>query len=93
MEENKLDKAIAVAGWWAKNKNRIYGVGLLIFGALGGNIDRIDEFLPKSDVPAIEARLDAAETNINTLFRAVEDLSHKSEPTEVTHETGFKVEK
>ena len=53
--------------WYIKYKQQIYGIVIFIFGALGGNVDRVTEFLPKSlDATEVNTRLDKLElTNIS----------------------------
>jgi len=43
-EEVDVGKAVT---FWQKNRNKIYGVILFAVGLFGGNIDRVEGWLPK----------------------------------------------
>lgn len=57
--------------FWQKNKERLWAVGLLVFGAFGGNVDRLYSNLPdvygvaqlKADVKALDVRVSTLEGN------------------------------
>ena len=55
---------------WIRYKTQIFGVIVLIVGALGGNVDRLYEFLPNTtvinkDITDLQNRVTALEVKIN----------------------------
>lgn len=66
--ENKL----TLSEWWVQNKRWVWPTLLFIFGLLGGNVDRANDFIPTSpDVNQTNKRLDDVEGTLNTLVKAV----------------------
>jgi hypothetical protein len=70
-EKNKFEQLTVpeALSWWSKNKNLIWGGILVIATLLGGNVDRIDSFVPDglgkdSRVDEVIVRVDRLEDRI-----------------------------
>jgi hypothetical protein len=70
MQEEKTQTQVQ---WW-KNKAVWRGLLLVVLGATGGNIDRVDEFLPDT---ALVGRVDKLEVRVTNLENTMNDQLSK----------------
>lgn len=70
------DTVMKVNGsWWEKNKQYVYYVVWAVVGLFGGNVDRVEEFLPDSFVnsncPCVKCESEAPDDLDNDGFADV----------------------
>ena len=75
IEEIKLNEVdpSKVISWWAKNRQKVYAVVILIVGLLGGNVDRLSE---------IVSSMYPENPQIQLLTDRVDDLNNRVEVLE-----------
>ena len=69
---------------WAKHKNKVYGLILLLIGGVGGNADRIPSFVsyllePTTDrIEVLEEKVENLEAQVDKLTSGEETLESSS---------------
>lgn len=72
MDAIKIEEGVS---FWKLNKNAIWAVVLLVFGAAGGNVDRLYEQLPDVyGVSKLTTRVEAIEGKLEKLDGATAKL-------------------
>ena len=81
-EEITIDEAVT---WWTKHKLKVYAAFLVIFGALGGNVDRVNEIATDLGLFAneeIQERLTVVEEDLKSLKTRVDALDGSPPPSD-----------
>lgn len=72
MPDNKNDSNVPVdpntkATWFDKHKNQVWMIVMLVIGLVGGNPDKIKQYLPSyMDNKVMEERIDRLEANVKS---------------------------
>ena len=70
-ETEKITVGEAIT-WWTKNRQWVIPIVVGVFAALGGNADRLDEWLPAlGGNTELVAKVEKLETTVNTLVKVV----------------------
>jgi hypothetical protein len=83
-EKLTVDEAVT---WWSKNKKWVWPTIVGAIALLGGNADRIDDFLPESPQnKELVVKVDKLVTVVEGLVKVVQNHEEKLNGTPVTTE-------
>lgn len=60
----RIEKVEDAVTFWAKHRQKIYAIVILVVGLLGGNMDRLGAILPEVYPEEVKERLNSLETYI-----------------------------
>lgn len=82
-KKDKLEVVEEKLTWWIKNRNKVYGTVLFLIGLVGGNVDRVNEFVSTNHPVPPTPDFSVVEDRIKLLEEAVEKLEYQLKPVVV----------